>query len=275
LGNILEYESNGRFDQNQFLVNFRSNFSKRVSVFGNYAFGGAKSDADSAATFPANQNDIDAEYGRALVDIRHRFVLGGNVKAPLGVALSPFLTFRTGVPFNITTGTDNNGDTLFTDRPSFATSLSESGIIITHFGAFDPTPETGDTIIPRNYGRGPSFFVANLRIAKEFVFGGNGKAALTKVGQSGDNGNRTGTNNPFGAGPAQSRHADDDEGRYKLEFSVQIRNILNRTNGGTPVGNLSSDLFGQPISLASGFGFGGGRQSGGNRRLRFEVQFSF
>ena len=217
--------------------------------------------------------------------------MGGNIKAPLGLALSPFLTFRSGIPFNITTGTDVNGDTLFTDRPSFATDLNRQCnfgtttnpvvrpcVVRTAFGNFDLQPVTGQTIIPRNYGRGSQFFVANLRIAKEFAFGGKGEKKKSKAVQSGgDDRNRTGTNSPFsaGGGSKPAIGGDDDESPYKLEFSVQIRNILNHTNGGTPVGNLSSPLFGQPVSLASGFGFGGGRQSGGNRRLRFEVQFSF
>ncbi len=290
-GNIFEYESTGRFNQNQLLLNFKSNFSKRVSLFGNYAFGGAKSDTDGAGTFPANQYDVSGEYGRALVDIRHRFVLGGNIKAPLGLSLSPFITFRSGIPFNITTGTDNNGDTLFTDRPSFASDLNRqcnfgtaavlivrNCVVQTQYGNFDLQPIPGQTIIPRNDGRGPSFFVTNLRIAKEFVFGGDSKKKSPKGAQSGgDDRNRTGTNSPFSAGSSQGQQSGggDDEGRYKLELSVQIRNMFNHTNGGTPVGNLSSPSFGQPVSLASGFGFGGGRQSGGNRRLRFELKFSF
>lgn len=273
-GNIFEYESTGRFNQNQILFNFRSNLSKQISLFGNYAYGQAKSDTDGAGTFPLNQYDLSGEYGSSLSDIRHRFVLGGNIKAPLGISLSPFLSYRSGVPFNITTGTDINGDTIFNDRPAFATSLSEAGIIKTRFGAFDPTPEPGDTIIPRNYGRGPSFFIANLRIAKEFAFGGGAKSKSNSQ-QSGNN-NRTGTNSPFGGGAAPSGIGkDEDEKPYKLEFSVQIRNIFNHTNGNTPIGNLGSPFFGQPVSLASGFGLGGGRQSGGNRRLRLEVQFSF
>ena len=38
-GNIFQYESTGRFTQNQMIFNFRSNFSEAVSLFGNYAFG--------------------------------------------------------------------------------------------------------------------------------------------------------------------------------------------------------------------------------------------
>ncbi len=90
--------------------------------------------------------------------------------------------------FNITTGTDFNGDTLFTERPAFATDLNRqcnfgtatnpnvrSCVAQTTFGAFDLQPISGQTIIPRNYGRGPEFFVVNLRAAKEFGFGGGNK----------------------------------------------------------------------------------------------------
>jgi hypothetical protein len=55
---------------------------------------------------------------------------------------------------------------------------------------------------------------------------------------------------------------------------VQIRNLFNCTNGGRPIGNLRSRFFGEPVSLAGGFGFGGGG-SAGNRRVEFEVEFSF
>jgi hypothetical protein len=274
-GNILQYESTGRFNQNQMLVNFRSNVSKRISLFGNYALGRARGDTDGAGTFPANQYDLRDEYSDSTADIRHRIVVGGNMKAPLGLSLSPFATYRSGVPFNITTGLDNNGDTLFTDRPSFATSPSEPGIIITRLGAFDPTPEAGDVIIPRNFGRGPSFFVTNLRVAREWVLFAGGKQKSTTVAASSDNRNRTGTNSPFSAQGQQGHDNGEEDAKYKLELSLQIRNLFNHTNGGSPIGNLSSPLFGQPVSLASGFGFGGGRQSGGNRRLRFEAVFSF
>ncbi|MEJ7699994.1 MAG: hypothetical protein WKF71_10165 [Pyrinomonadaceae bacterium] len=117
-GNIFQYESTGRFNQNQLIFNFRSNFIEDVSIFANYSFGQAKSDSDGAGTFPANSYDLSDEYGNALLDIRHRFVIGGSFVAPFGVRFNPFITFRSGAPFNITTGTDSNGDTLFTDRPA-------------------------------------------------------------------------------------------------------------------------------------------------------------
>lgn len=275
-GNIFQYESTGRFSQHQLIVNLRSNFHEGVSIFSNYAFGGAKSDTDSAGTFPANSSNLSGEYGRAVLDIRHRFVVGGNLSAPFGLSFGPFITFRSGVPFNITTGVDDNGDTLFTERPAFVTNASEPGVIATRIGTFDPTPDAGDTIIPRNYGRGTEFFVVNLRATKEFGFGGGEKksAPVQGGGGGGGGGQRGGVNSPFGGGGGQ-RGGDEDESKYKLRLSAQIRNLLNHTNRGVPVGNLRSLLVGESLSLAGGFGFGGGGSQAGNRRIELQVQFSF
>lgn len=272
-GNIFQYESTGRFNQHQLILNLRSNLNESVSLFSNYAFGGAKSDTDSPGTFPANSYDLSGEYGRGALDIRHRFVIGGNLTAPLGFSFGPFITFRSGVPFNITTGADINGDTVFTERPAFVTNASEPGILTTKLGKFDPLPDPGDTIIPRNYGRGPEFFMVNLRATKEFGFGGGEKKSAQGQG-GGGGGGRGGINSPFGGGGAQ-RGGDDDESKYKLEFTAQIRNLFNHTNRSAPVGNLRSSLAGESLSLGGGFGFGGGGSQAGNRRIELAVQFSF
>ncbi|MBK9152818.1 MAG: TonB-dependent receptor [Chloracidobacterium sp.] len=289
-GNIYQYESTGRFDQDQLVMNFRTNFVDGVSIFSNYAFGKARSDSDGAGTFPAYSYDLTGEYGDASLDIRHRFALGGNFEVPWGFSLSPFITYRSGAPFNITTGIDTNGDSLFTERPAFATDLDRACnfgtdvnpdiracVVRTAFGDFDRMPMPGQTIIPRNYGRGPDLFVANLRISKEFGFGGKNDAATADARSGGGGGGRGGGgfNNPFGGGGG-GRGGNDGDSPYNIEFSVAIRNILNRTNRGTPVGNLGSPFFGRSLSSAGGFGFGGGGgSSAGNRRIEFEIEFSF
>ncbi len=284
---INQYESTGKFKQNLLVINMRSNFFTSVSLFGNYSFGGAKSDTDGAGTFPANSYDLTDEYGNSTTDIRHRFTVGGNFTLPWNVRLSPFITYRSGVPFNITIGEDLNDDKVFTERPAFATDLTEPGIVVTRFGAFDPTPDAGDVIIPRNYGRGPEFFNVNLRAAKTFSFGGSKKTADTRSaggGASGGGGRtggggggrRGGGGGPFGGGEQRGGGGgNSNEDRFSLEFAVQIRNIFNQTNLGTPVGNLRSPFFGQSISTAGGFGFGGGGGQAGNRRVEFQVKFNF
>lgn len=63
------------------------------------------------------------------------------------------------------------------------------------------------------------------------------------------------------------------EQRFNVTFSVQARNLLNHTNLALPVGNLSSALFGQSTQTAGGFG--GGGADANNRRLEFQLRFSF
>ncbi len=69
--------------------------------------------------------------------------------------------------------------------------------------------------------------------------------------------------------PANGKDEDESEKRYHVTLSVQAQNILNRTNLATPVGNLSSPVFGRSLSLA------GGNPAAGNRRIEAQIGFSF
>src|SRR5205807_8401223 len=82
-----------------------------------------------------------------------------------------------GSPFNIITGSDRNADSLFTDRPAFATDLARASVKRTAFGVFDLAPLPGARIIPRNYGQAPGYFSVNLRMARTLGFGGGPKAS--------------------------------------------------------------------------------------------------
>lgn len=136
LGNIFQFESSGHFNQHQIIVNVNNRFSRKLTLFANYVFNHARSDAGGAGSFPVNQYDLTGEYGRASSDIRLRFFLGGAINAlPWGIRLNPFVTANSGRPFNITIGRDLNGDTLFTERPAFATDLTRASVRVTRFGA--------------------------------------------------------------------------------------------------------------------------------------------
>jgi hypothetical protein len=88
--NIFEYESSGRYNQNQLIVNFNSRFHRNATMNAYYVLAKANSDADGIGSFPANPYDLSTEYGRASSDIRHRFVMTGNFRAPWGISLNPF-----------------------------------------------------------------------------------------------------------------------------------------------------------------------------------------
>jgi hypothetical protein len=86
-------------------------------------------------------------------------------------------------------------------------------------------------------------------------------------------GGRGGGGGIFGPGNAGTK-------RYNLTFSVYARNLLNNVNLGQPVGVINSPLFGQSNSLGGIYGGGAGGGGGGpsqaaNRRLDFQVVFSF
>ncbi|HEX8775327.1 MAG TPA: TonB-dependent receptor [Pyrinomonadaceae bacterium] len=292
VGNIFQYESSGLFNQSQLIVSANNRFSNRLTLFATYTWNRARSDTDGVGTFPINQYDTGGEYGRAAQDIRHTFSIRSSISGlPWGLRLSPVITANSGRPFNITTGRDTNGDTLFNERPAFATDLTKAGVVVTRFGAFDPNPVPGQSvIIPRNYGSGPSFFTVDLRLGKTFGFGDlppdtTGRAGRGGRGGGGGRGGRGGGGGRggrggggFGGGEGGGTFGDANETpkRYNLTVSLNVQNLLNRTNAGIPIGNLSSPLFGQSNSTAGRFGFGGGgNQSAGNRRVELLLRFSF
>jgi hypothetical protein len=310
-GNVFQYESSGILNQNQLLINANTRFNPNFSIFANYTLGKASSDTDGAGTFPADNYDLSAEYGRSSLDVRHRFFLGGSISAPWGIRLNPLIFASTGAPFNITTGLDNNRDTQFNDRPAFATaSTLPANLKVTPFGSFDLNPAPGAEIIPRNYGRSPGQFTVNMRINKVFGFGeapgaaarrtaaangqipaggeeaaAGGAAGGRRGGRAGGSrggGARGGGGSPRGGGGAFGQGGifgaaggggGGEQKRYNLTLGVNISNIFNRTNPGPFVGNLSSDRFGQ-ATQSGGFGFGGGNAAG-NRRVEAQIRFSF
>ncbi len=268
-GNIFQYESTGRFDQQQLIISLNNRFSQLFTIRANYVLNRARSDTDGLGSFPVNQYDLSDEYGRSLQDTRHRVSIFGTISGlPWGIRLNPMIMFNSGRPFNITTGRDSNGDTLFTERPAFADSQTTPGDLrVTPFGDFDVNPKPGQSIVPRNYGTGPAFAVVNLRVSKTFGFGG--EATNAAAGGGGRSGGRRGGGGRGGGGNAETRS------RYNLHLSDNIQNLLNNTNEGVPVGHLSPPFFGISTGSAGGFGRGGGAQSAGNRRINLQVRFNF
>jgi hypothetical protein len=281
-GNIFQYESNGRFEQRQLVINVNNRFSRRYTFSVNYILNSARSDTDGPNTFPSNQYNLTGEYGRSSQDIRHRLFILGNISGlPWGLRLSPIVVANSGRPFNITLGRDLNGDTLFTERPAFADAQTAPvDLRVTPFGNFDVRPKPGQTIIPRNFGTGPSFFNVNLRLSKAFGFGervdaaaggGQGGGGRRGGGGGGGRGGRGG----FGGGGGGGESAAE-QSRYNLNFSVNVHNLFNNVNEGLPVGNLNSPLFGRATGTAGSFGRGGGgQQDAGNRRVELQVRFNF
>ena len=284
VGNIYLYESSGLFTQNQLITNINARINAKLNLFGYYALGKAESNTDGAGTFPSNQYNEQPDWGRAGFDVRNRIFIGGSVVAPLGLRFSPFIIAQSGSPFDITTGQDLNGDSIFNDRPAFATNPSAAGVVSTKYGVFDTNPQPGESIIPRNYGDGPGLFSVNLRLSRTFGFGGErgvsaaasgggmpGGGGLAVGGMRGGGGGGGGPRGG-GGGPRGGPFGDAvTNQRYNVTIGISARNLFNSVNLAPPIGNLSSPLFGTSNALAGGF-FG---SASANRRIEMQLRFSF
>ena len=288
IGNVYQYDASGYLRQQQLMINMRTQFNPRVMLFGFYVLGHANSDTDGAGSFPVNQYDASTEWGRAAYDVRNRFLMGGSIRVKYGIGLNPFIMASTGGPFNITTGKDNNLDTIFNDRPTVVPAgTTGPNIVTTSYGTFNLAPLLSDTtIIARNYGQGPYSFTVNLRVSKTWGFG---EATTTATQRSAGGGPpMMGGGPPMGGGGGMRGGGgggggmrgggmfDASSGRkYSLTFTASARNLLNHVNYGPVIGNLSSPQFGESNSLAGGFGPGGGAGAAGNRRIELGVRFAF
>ncbi len=290
-------ESAGVFNQWQLITNIRTQLNKRVSLNGFYMYGQANSNTDGVGTLPSNPYSMAGEYGPSSLDQRNRGLIAGNITARWGILVAPFITMNTGAPFNITTGTDPYGTTLFNARPGIVAGCtiadtscpSTPGAVRTQYGWLNPNPTPGETILSRNFGRSPGSFNINLRLAKTFGFGGTRESARNSrnnqdLGGGGPpgGGGRPGGGGGFPGGPGGGPGGAFFRGlgggtstsqRYNLTISVQARNLLNHVNPGPVNGIVTSPLFDESNSLSGGFG--AFAQSGLNRRIDLQARFTF
>jgi len=276
--NVFQYEPAGNFKQNQVIINGSVRVGAKLSLFGYYTLNYSNSDTNGITSFPSNQYNLALDYGRAAFDIRNRLFLGGTISLPYMFRLSPFLVASSGIPFNVTSGVDTFNDSLFNERPTYSqfqatlASANVPGNV-----SFNCVPSAGQTEIPVNCGQSPGRFALNLRLSKTFGFGKKAGTNANAGGQmgggtfgrgpggpgGGGRGNRGG--GPMGFGDAGSGQ------RYSLTLAVSARNVFNDLNEGTPVGVITSPIFGQANSLPSGPG--GGLYS--SRRIELQATFAF
>src|SRR5262249_7554196 len=196
-GNIFETESGGILHQHIVMVSFNTRFNRRVSLQGNYQY----PRANDLPTDPSNPYNFAADWGRSNLDRHHNFTLFGSVQGKWGLFFSPFITVRSGAPYDVLLGQDIFGDTLFNARAAFAPSgapCGVSGVVCTTLGNFSTNydPATPGTLVPRNYLTMAGLVSVNVRVQKVFGFGPSRSAAAGPAGGA-DAGGRGG---PGGGG---------------------------------------------------------------------------
>ena len=278
-GNINVYESSGTSTQTRLQTSLRANLSRTFSFNINYNLGFSNGDTDGSGSAPSYMYDLSGEYGRSGSDSRHTVFAMANINLPWGINLHTMANFNTGRPFNITRGTDINGDGFFNERPTFAqlaTTCNERGLTASFcdLSGYDPA-----AIIPRNFGEGPSSFTVRMGLSKTFGFGkspepaaqsgaggGGGPQMVMMGGTGGGGGMMRGGFGGFGGGGRKP---------YNLNISINANNAFNKVNLGNPVGSISSSRFGQSTSTGGGFGGFGGGGGGSNRRVDLSMRFSW
>ena len=127
-------------------------FNDRFLTLASYTWSHATNNVDPDVP-GQNPNDPNTtggtEYGSAIFDQRHRFVLSGFFVAPLKITLGGVATLASGLPYNLTTGASNFGDP----------------------GATADRPLINGAIVGRNTGRGYAIYEVSPMIERSFNLG--------------------------------------------------------------------------------------------------------
>ena len=282
---LYQYQAEGYYRQNQLLLNVRSQVSPKFSFFGFYALNVANSNTQGADSFVTDSLNPRTDYGR--FQNRSRLFFFASYSAPFKINLSPFMIANSGTPYNVTAGTDVNGDSIINDRAQFAsgvTSASCSNAL--NFAVPAGTTDTY-TRIPQGYCTGPAQFTFNTRIVRAFGFGPKTGAAAGAAGNNGQGGpppgggggNRGGGGGGRGGGFGGGGLGSGSSGhKYTVSLGAQILNLFNNVPYAPQNGNLTAynpdpakNLFGKSQSLAQGpFS-----QGSAVRRIFLQANFSF
>jgi Carboxypeptidase regulatory-like domain len=223
-GTITQVEPTARMRGDTLNVGMNVNVpQRRMFLFANLAWIRQRNDADGTFSLPADSYDVAAEWGPAAGV--PNYVASAMFSSPLwrNVRISLSTSLQGGAPYNVTTGRDDNGDTVFNDRPEG---------------------------VGRNSARGKGSWDVGARVSYAFGFGqrdGNGPQGgpimiVQRVGPGADSGGMLGA---FGGGGAEDK-------RLRIELFAQAQNLFNHANPIGYSGVMTSPFFGQPTASLPG-----------------------
>jgi TonB dependent receptor-like, beta-barrel len=122
-------------------------------------------DVEDFQYFAQDELNPAADKGPASNDRRHQVVANFNWTVPGGVQVAGLASMRTGLPWNVTTGLDNNLDTQVNDRPDLLVPGGDPLSKSTYDANF--TRRVGN--LPRNYNGGPKYFSLDMRLSKHLA----------------------------------------------------------------------------------------------------------
>lgn len=117
LGQIREIQSEGYQKSNALELTFRGKPSRYFTGQVQYTLSKTYNDTSGITFFPSNSYDPSNEWARSDLDRRHKLDLLGSSQPTRFFVLGVGLSVYSGLPVNIITGSDNNGDGVVNDRP--------------------------------------------------------------------------------------------------------------------------------------------------------------
>jgi len=215
-GNIILLESSARSRYHELSLRVNQRLGSSSFNF-NYTLSSNYDDTGGTFSLPASSYDLSGEWGRSSQQQRHSVFAGYNFNLPWRISANTRVRLSSGRPYNITTGSDDNGDTHSNDRP---------------------------TGISRNSGDGPGNFEVDLGLRKTFAL---------RRSQPRQSGARQGSSAEAAGRNFQGGGANRNGGRRDTELSINanISNLFNHTNFSRYSGVMSSPYFGRANSARS------------------------
>lgn len=212
-GRVAQIESSSFFIRNALNVGYSGSLTKKISFSLDYTLSKTISDAGGIFALPSDNYDLRADSAAADNDQRHRFNSFLSWQVGRGLRLSAIYAVRSPLPYTVTTGRDDNGDTIFNDRPFGVRRNAERGA---WHNQFDLNASYIFSFVNRK----------NKDLGKNF-------SVVTTAAES---------NSGF--------DFTDPEKRFSLKFYVNAENLFNQTNPNGFVGIQTSPFFRQPTSAA-------------------------
>jgi hypothetical protein len=208
---MFQYQNSGHLSGNLISFNLNQHKYKRLGLSFRYAHQNFKADVvGNGLNSPQSSYSEKGETGRVEWSKNNYFTFSGNLNLPGKITLDTQLDGGDGARYTVTTGTDNNGDGDFNDRPSYA-SAPGPGVYATRFGLL--TTNTVNGSVPRDIGTMPGPFHLDSNLSRTFALNLKGK----------------------------------DHSRT-VTFNARSANLLNHTNVTAVNTVLSSAAVGQPIA---------------------------
>ncbi len=221
-GNITQIESSANSFNHTWFVNLNWMRMGKFMLGASYVLSKTTDETDGPTGLPADNFNLRGERGPSLQDTRHRFNILSTVRLMKSLSLSAIFNASSARPYNITTGFDDNNDTVVNDRPAGASRNSARGV-----GQWDLSSRLSYGF---GFGKKPESQVA-------------GGPQVRIVRGDSDSGSMLGM---IGSMPG----ANDK--RFRTEFFLQATNILNHANLIGFSGVQTSPFFGQPIAALPG-----------------------